>query len=361
MRNGLALSEEQANGQEMDIIEEAPPSALISVARAEIDLQISTARAYPRSIDRFKKTAQNMACLDEDTAASCFYSMPRGGKAIEGPSARLAEIVATAWGNLRFGGRVVDIGDRFITAQGVCHDLERNISFTIEVSRRITNKQGRRYDDDMIQVTGNAAISIAVRNAVLKVVPKAYWWPIYVAARQVAAGDIKTLAQRRTAAFDYFHRFGVTDDRILAVLGKPSIEDVGQEDLATLSGIKTAINEEETTVDQEFPELKKEQPAAAAPPVGRTSLKTPAAPPAKKEETPPAQAEESPTPTSEGPSDKDQDTEFLIQKYEMAQTLEEVKAIELEVVALGKTKKYGQKWVTSFVTAQAAAVKRIEG
>src|SRR5678816_4803120 len=98
-----------------------------------------------------------------------FYSLPRGGRNIVGPSVRFAEVVASSWGNIRSGARIIDIDDKFITAQGQCFDLEKNICVQVEVKRRITKKDGKRYDDDMIGVTGNAACSISLRNAVFKV------------------------------------------------------------------------------------------------------------------------------------------------------------------------------------------------
>ena len=49
-----------------------------------------------------------MATIDAEVAGSCFYKLSRGGKTIEGPSVRLAEIVASAWGNLKFGARIID-------------------------------------------------------------------------------------------------------------------------------------------------------------------------------------------------------------------------------------------------------------
>lgn len=55
-----------------------------------------------------------------------------------------------------------------MTAQGVFHDLERNVAITYEVRRRIVDKNGRRYKPDMIGVTANAACSIALRNAILR-------------------------------------------------------------------------------------------------------------------------------------------------------------------------------------------------
>lgn len=249
---------EQENGeQERETAEqqhdEAKSTALSTLLRAEIDTQISTAKSYPRSLKTFKARATSMATLDEETAGSMFYSLPRGGKRIEGPSARFAEIAAAAWGNMRFGSRVVNVDERMLTSQGVCHDLESNNVITIEVQRRITDKNGKRYNDDMIVMTGNAAGSIALRNAVLKVIPKAYWNPVFMEARKIAIGDARTLVTRRQQAFEYFAKLGVDAARVLAVLEKHSIDDVDLEDLETLTGLRTAIKDGDTSLEEAFP------------------------------------------------------------------------------------------------------------
>lgn len=238
--------------------EPQPVTALEALNKSEIDTQIATAHRFPRSLLKFKNEALAMATLDEETASSCFYALKRksadgDGKTIEGPSIRLAEIIGSAWGNLRYGARIVETGDRFVTAQGVCHDLEKNICANVEVRRRITGRDGRRYSDDMIGVTCNAACSIALRNAIFKVVPMAYAKDIYEKAKKVAVGDAQTLSTRRQQMVQHFSKMGVSVEQILAHLEKPSIEDIGLEDLATLKGVATAIKDGETTIDQEFP------------------------------------------------------------------------------------------------------------
>lgn len=230
----------------------ADAGVMTAVARAELDQAVTTARAYPRSLKRFVTECMDMATLNERVAAECFYSLPRDGKAIEGPSARLAEIVASAWGNCRAGARVVDEGPEFITAQGVFHDLERNVQVTYEVRRRITDRQGRRFKTDMIAVTGNAACSIALRNAVFKGVPKAFWNDIYEAARRASVGDIKTLANKRADALVYLQKMGVPQANVLTVLNLAGVEDIGADELATLKGLINAIKDGETTVDATF-------------------------------------------------------------------------------------------------------------
>jgi hypothetical protein len=223
-----------------------------SQTRGEIDTQITTAKKFPRSITTFKKRAMELATLDEETAQSCFYALPRDGKSIEGPSARLAEIVAGSWGNLRSQANIVDEDDKFITARGVCWDLENNVAISVEVRRRITGKNGRRYNDDMIGTTANAACSIALRNAVFKVVPMAIIKPIYEAAKRVAIGDATTLAARRDKALKHFAAMGVRQEQIFAKLGRAGVEEITLDDLATLLGLSTAIKDGDTSIDEAF-------------------------------------------------------------------------------------------------------------
>ena len=149
--------------QELEVLTEAKDSAIYLVTKAEIDTQIATAKAFPRSMGVFLKKAESMAIVTQDVAASCNYSVSRSGKKIEGPSVRLAEIVCAAYGNLRYGSRVIMNDGKTITAQGICHDLENNNCATVEVKRRMTNKDGKTFSEDMQVVTGNAACAIAFR------------------------------------------------------------------------------------------------------------------------------------------------------------------------------------------------------
>jgi hypothetical protein len=219
----------------------------------EVDVQISTARRYPRSIKTFRDTALSMATLDEQTAASCIYAVPRDGKTIEGPSARLAEICASAWGHMRIEAKTVDEDDRFVTSRGTAWDLQANVAIAFEVRRRITGRQNKKYSDDMITTTANAASSIALRNAVFKVIPAAFWRQVYDAARKAAIGDVKTLATKRAEMAEYFGKMGVRPEQLIAAVGAASLEDITGDQLVTLRGIANSLKEGETTVEEAFP------------------------------------------------------------------------------------------------------------
>lgn len=227
-------------------------STISLLNKSEIDQQIATAHKYPRSIKRFRDEALAMVTLNENIAQECIYALPRDGKTIEGPSARFAEVVASAWGNSRAGARIVSDQGEFVTAQGVFHDLERNVAITYEVQRRIVDRNGRRFKADMIGVTANAACSIALRNAILKGVPKAFWSDMYEQARATAIGNVQTLANRRARAIAVLQKYGVLPQQIFAYLGIQGEEDITVDHLTTLFGITTAIKDGDTTPEQAF-------------------------------------------------------------------------------------------------------------
>jgi hypothetical protein len=236
----------------------APISAVEAISRAEVDIQISTAKRYPRQLAKVKSDMLSFATLDEETAESCFYSLPRGGKTIQGPSIRLAEIAVSCYGNIRAGTRIVDVVARgeapHVIVQAICHDLQTNVAVTVEKRRRITKKKSKAdVDEDDINLAANAGSAIAFRDAVYKVIPGALIRPVYEEAKKVAIGDAKTLADRRARAIEAFAKMGVTPDRILALLERGSVDEVTIADLETLFGLKTAIKDGQTTIDESFP------------------------------------------------------------------------------------------------------------
>lgn len=233
-----------------------PTEIVYQQDKAQIDMQISTAKAYPRNITRATDDAKAIVTLDNEIAASCTYSLPRGGKQITGPSVHLAKIIAQNWGNLRIEAKVVDIGFKQITSQAVAFDLEKNIAIKVEVKRSIVDKYGKRFKDDMITVTGNAANAIALRNAVFAVIPKGVVDTIWKASQKKVLGDLsneeKLNTSRHNALKEFKDNYSVSEQEILTLLGKPSIANIDKDDLMTLFGIKQSLIDGDTTVDEVF-------------------------------------------------------------------------------------------------------------
>lgn len=232
------------------------PEAIVTrsaVQIAEIESQIATAKMYPRDIALFKEKLMSMANLDQETAEGCYYAIPRAGGVIDGPSIRLAEIALSCWGNCAAEAEVLNDDGRFIHAVGRCRDLENNVAISVKIQRKITNKQGKRFSDDMIAVTANAACSIALRNSIFDIVPRAYVNPVFRRCKQTAVGEYRSLAVKCAEVLKKLKQFGVTDDRVLNVLDKSSIEDITFDDIANLIGIGSAIKDGEIAVEEAFP------------------------------------------------------------------------------------------------------------
>jgi len=247
--------------EEIQITEVQSVETIYQQDKAMVDVQISTAKAYPRNIKRATENAIAIVTMDKETASTCTYSVPRGGKAITGPSVHLAKILAQVWGNMRVEAKVISVEGKTLTSQAIAFDLENNLAIKVEVKRSIMTKTGR-MNDDMIVVTGNAANSIALRNAVLSVIPKAVVDKIYNEAKKTITGDISDATKflkRRKQVFDGLKdTYGVSEAEVLSSVGKAAIDHITGDDLVVIIGIGQAIKDGDTTVEEAFRGVKKQ-------------------------------------------------------------------------------------------------------
>lgn len=238
------------------------PGVAEQMAGAQIDRVIETAKRYPRSLTRFRENAIALATLDEETAASCTYALPRADKTLTGASVRFAEIIASCYQNL--WTQVSPIGEdaRFVTVRAVAWDVENNLCLAYDVRRRITKSNGQRFNDDMIGVTTAAASSIAFRNVVLRVVPEATTRHILEAAQRVIRGEEQTKGARLDKMLAYFASMGVDAGRVFAAMKVRGREDITLDHLIELRGYATSIKSEGASIDALFPMPVKESDAA---------------------------------------------------------------------------------------------------
>lgn len=249
---------EEIKGYEVLQVEAPNPAQLVAsldrAERANIDIQVSTAKQYPRSISRCVNNAIAIATMDKETAQSCGYALPRGGKPITGPSVHLAKIIAQQYGNLRAEAKVVEITDRQVVSRGTAWDLENNYAVSFEVRRSIVGRGGNRYSDDMITVTGNAANSIAYRNAIFGIVPKSITEKAYKAAQHMITGDLSSeekLIKRRDGAIKHFTDvYGITEEEVVKLCGKHTVNQIQADEIALLLGFAQSLKDGDTTVEE---------------------------------------------------------------------------------------------------------------
>ena len=249
---------EEIKGYEVLQVEAPNPAQLAAsldrAERANIDIQVSTAKQYPRSISRCTNNVVALATMDRETAQSCGYALPRGGKPITGPSVHLAKIIAQQYGNLRAEAKVVEITDKQIVSRGTAWDLENNNAYSVEVRRSIIGRNGNRFTDDMITVTGNAANSIAYRNAIFGIVPKAIVDKAYKAAQHLITGDLsdeEKLIKRRDSAIKHFiDTYAITEDEVVKLCGKHTVNQIQADEIALLLGFAQSLKDGDTTVEE---------------------------------------------------------------------------------------------------------------
>lgn len=234
-----------------------------AIERANIDSQVATAKQYPRNITRAINNSIAMATIDVKTAETCGYALVRGGKPIQGPSVHLAKLIASNWGSLRTEAKVVQITDKQVISRGTCWDLENNVASSFEVRRSIIGKSGNKYSDDMITVTGNAANSIAYRNAVFAVIPKVFIDKVYQATQHLITGDLsneESLIARRKKCIDFFNdEYNIKEDEVVKLCGKQTVNQIKTEQIVFLLGLTQSLKDGDTTVEELMKPYRKEE------------------------------------------------------------------------------------------------------
>jgi hypothetical protein len=225
----------------------------------ELDIQIATAKNFPRNVKNALLKAKTIISSSEDIAKSCIYALPRKDKngketLLKGKSVRLAEVMASCWGNIHAATRIVSNDGKTIKAEAVAWDLENNVKISSEVIVSILTRDGKTYNQDMQVVTGNAACSKALRNAIFDVIPQVFIEDIYNEAVKAAVGESNTqvdFQSRVNKAFDMFSKKGISKEKILSYFGK-KIEELDTDDLVSMIGIFNNIKDGNIKAENAF-------------------------------------------------------------------------------------------------------------
>lgn len=277
-------------------IEVVKEAELQRIEGVEIDRQIATAKHYPRSIELFQKKATSLATQDEEVAESCVYTRPVGTKLVNGHkiteyasgmSVRLAEIAAACYGNIRVYAMLIEADPRFVRCRGMAFDVEANFASSSEAIESTVTRTGQPYSERMRAVVAKACLAKARRDAVFQVIPRGLLKPVETKIREVLLGDSKSIARRRRLALTWVDEMKIDRARVFAALGIAGEADLGVKELETLTGVRTAIRDNDTTVDESFPPLPGAQAKAPDGSVPRP-LFEPKAPKEGTRATPPA-------------------------------------------------------------------------
>jgi len=232
------------------------PTEVLQQTKPASDLwvQISVARSFPRSTESFLAAVERDTCTNLQIAMACSYMLRRGKTEIVGPSVRFAESMLRAWGNVRVSTGVVDDSGDHVVVKARFWDLESNMAFEEEVARRLTDKDGRRYADDVVISTKNAAQAIGFRNVVLAGIPEGLWRPIWEKANRFVEDQARIDTEfeaKRKKVVSWFRRQGATQQELVEYLGTDP-EQASREDFLRLERLGAAIHQGTQTIEEAF-------------------------------------------------------------------------------------------------------------
>lgn len=241
----------------------------VATARSaqEVQAMVIMAKKFPRNTVAAEKRILD-ACKRKGLAEVSQYSFNRGGATVEGPSIRLAEVLAQNWGNLDYGIVEVDRKDGVSTMLAYCWDIETNVrrSQVFTVAHIRDRKAGARRlteERDIYELTSNNG-SRRVRACILAVIPGDI---VDAAVAQCditlsnAAGN-KPMKERISDMVKLFERFEVSQDLLEKFLGHPlTVERVTEPEMLRMKKIFLTIQDKQAKAEDYFMMPKSNQVA----------------------------------------------------------------------------------------------------
>lgn len=225
-------------------------------AIAEIRGAILMARHFPRDEDRAVAKVVSM-CKRLGFAEEASYSFPRGSTTVEGPSVVLARGIASAWGNIRYGKRVLRDDGETILIEAFAWDVETNTFITDQ--DEFKSLVQRKRDGQTKWVTPderdkreliNRRGAICIRNCLLQVLPKDVVDKAFEdCKRTVKKGVSENREDIIRAIIAAFDEYGVTKEQIegwiagLRHVDEVSIRAITEDEVVQLRGILTSIKD----------------------------------------------------------------------------------------------------------------------
>lgn len=221
-------------------------------AVAEAQGKMVLAKRFPRSESAaYAKLME--ACKLPALASVAFYTVPRAGGSVSGPSIRLAEEIARVYGNMEYGHRELSRDDKKSEVQVFAWDVENNnlASRQLTVMHVRDTKNGPqklRDQKDIDDKIANVA-SKQLRGRILALMPKYMVEAAIQECRKTLEGnnDIP-IAERVRKMTQAFAKYGVSEKHLSVFLGH-SLDTVTSEEIADLQGVFNAIRDGQSISD----------------------------------------------------------------------------------------------------------------
>ena len=240
---------------QMDKINQGTVAIEDSRAIAEAQGKLVIAKRFPRNeVDAYAKAME--ACQRPTMAAKAFYSFPRGGQTVEGPTIRFAEELARCWGNIDYGIKELSQDDGKSEMQAYAWDLETNAQSV----QNFTNPHQREQGKKMVKLTSQRDIyennanmaTRRLRSRILAILPSWFVEDAIEECKKTLAGRNDTpLIDRVKKMVVAFAKIGVTQEQIERRL-KKKIDTMNADDFVEYTGIFNAIKQGESKIADWF-------------------------------------------------------------------------------------------------------------
>lgn len=233
--------------QEMVSAPNSTKSMLSTREAQEVQAAVFMAKSFPRneneSLGRILRSCDRIGL-----AAKAVYSYPKGGTQVTGPSVRLAEAIAQAWGNIQSGVVELEQRDGESTCMAYCWDIETNTReckiFTVK--HQISTRNGMKVLTDPREIYELVANQGARRKraCILNIIPGDIVDEAMARCNKtLQSNNRKPLIDRLRDLVDMFQtRYSVPLTSIEKYFGYP-LDVFTEQDGITLAGIYNALKD----------------------------------------------------------------------------------------------------------------------
>lgn len=187
----------------------------------EVQAAVYMAKMFPRDPQQAYENVLK-ACQRPGLANRAIYEYARGGTNISGPSIRLAEAIASEWGNINYGFVELDRTKRYTVAQAYAWNLETNVKAirTVTVPHERHTRNGVTVLTDPRDIYELVANNMArrLRACILEVIPGDVVDDAIEECLKTQRAHADTSQEGIKKLVDAFERFGVTKADIEAYI-----------------------------------------------------------------------------------------------------------------------------------------------
>lgn len=239
----------------LDNINQGTIAIEASRAIAEAQGKLVIAKRFPRDeVQAYAKAIE--ACQRPSMAEKAFYSFPRGGQTVEGPTIRFAEELARCWGNIDYGIKELSQDNGKSEMQAYAWDLETNAQSVQNFTNPHQREQGKKMvtltsQRDIYENNANMATR-RLRSRILAILPSWFVEDCVEECKKTVAGDNELpLVDRVKKMVVMFAKFGVTQEQIEKRL-KRKVDTMTADDFVEYIGIYNAIKNKESKISEWF-------------------------------------------------------------------------------------------------------------